>query len=92
MFDEPFVFFFAPIAIAIVALVFARKAINQVAELRERLDLIEKLAAAATTAMPPPLPPLQEFEQSLTVGFIRGRTGAAANHSGYGIHCACRNP
>ena len=65
MFDEPFVFFFAPIAIAIVALIFARKAINQVAELRERLDLIEKLAAAAaTTAVPPPLPPLQEFEQS----------------------------
>jgi len=58
MFDDPFVFF--ALVIAIVALIFARKAMNRVATLRERLDVMEKLATAgATTAMPPPLPPLQ---------------------------------
>jgi len=63
MFDDPFVFF--ALVIAIVALIFARKAMNQVATLRERLDVMEKLATAgATTAMPPPLPPLQQFEQT----------------------------
>ena len=65
MFDDPFVFF--ALVIAIVALTFARKAMNQVAELRARVDLMQKLASAATTttAVPPPLPPLQEFERSL---------------------------
>src|SRR5258706_988785 len=52
MFDSPFDFF--SLVIAIVALIFARKAFNQVAQLRARLDAIEA-SAAATTAMPPPL-------------------------------------
>jgi uncharacterized membrane protein len=63
MFDDPFVFF--ALVIAIVALIFARKAMNQVAELRERLDLMQKLAAAAATPVPPPLTPFEAFEQTL---------------------------
>ena len=46
MFDDPFVFF--ALAIAIVALIFARKAMNQVAELRQRLEAIQATPAAAT--------------------------------------------
>src|SRR5713226_8052109 len=59
MFDSPFDFF--SLVIAIVAFIFARKAFNQTAALRARLDLMESLAssAAATRAVPPPLP-LQE--------------------------------
>ncbi|MFH1344160.1 MAG: DUF2339 domain-containing protein [Pseudomonadota bacterium] len=55
MFDLPFDFF--SLVIAIVALIMARKAFNQVAVLRARLDLIESSAPAATaTITPPPLP------------------------------------
>ena len=39
MFDTPFDFF--SLVIAIVAFIFARKAFNQVAELRARLDALE---------------------------------------------------
>jgi uncharacterized membrane protein len=52
MFDSLFDFF--SLVIAIVAFIFARKAFNQVAQLRARLDALE--APAATTAVPPPLP------------------------------------
>ena len=61
MFDSPFDFF--AIVIAIVALTFARKAMNQVAALQARLEAIGPAAAAATSA-PPPLPPRQAFEQT----------------------------
>ena len=55
MFDSPFDFF--SLVIAIVAFILARKAFNQVAELRARLDLMEALASsAATRPTPPPLP------------------------------------
>jgi hypothetical protein len=56
MFDAPFDFF--SLAIAIVGLIVARKAFDQIAGLRARLDLLETLAspAAATSAAPPPLP------------------------------------
>ena len=59
MFDLPFDFL--SLVIAIVAVVFARKAFNQVAVLRARLDLMEHLAASApaapvTAPVPPPLP------------------------------------
>ena len=55
MFDSPFDFF--SLVIAIVAFIFARKAFNQVAALRARLDALEISApAAATMAVPPPLP------------------------------------
>ena len=62
MFDSPFDFF--AIVIAIVAFIFARKAMNQVAELRTRLEAIGTTAATAT-AVPPPLTPFEAFEQTL---------------------------
>lgn len=55
MFDNPFDFL--AIVIAIVAFIFARKAMNQAAALRERLDLMQRLPQAAAAApVPPPLP------------------------------------
>src|SRR3984893_9086194 len=65
MFDSPYDFF--SLAIAIAALIFARKAFNQTAALRARLDSIEALAASPPAARPgpPPLTPLQELEQTL---------------------------
>jgi uncharacterized membrane protein len=53
MFDSPYDFF--SLVIAVVALLLARKALNQVAVLRARLDAIEA-PAAARAAVPPPLP------------------------------------
>jgi uncharacterized membrane protein len=53
MFDLPLDFF--AFVIAIVALIFANKAFNQVAVLRARLDAVEALTTM-TTAVPPPLP------------------------------------
>jgi uncharacterized membrane protein len=64
MFDDPLVLF-APLVIAIVALIFARKAMNQVAELRQRLEAIEATPAAAAAPVPPPLTPFEAFEQTL---------------------------
>ncbi len=52
MFDLPFDFF--SLVVAIVALIFARKAFNQVAVLRARLDLMEILASSATVTRPAP--------------------------------------
>ena len=63
MFDDPFVFF--ALVIAIVALIFARKAMNQVAELRQRLEAIQAAPAAAAAAVPPPLTPFEAFERTL---------------------------
>src|SRR5947208_14663277 len=63
MFDDPFVFF--ALVIAIVALIFARKAMNQVAELRARLEAIQAAPAAAAAPVPPPLAPFEAFEQTL---------------------------
>src|SRR5690348_11700262 len=62
MFDNPFDFL--AIVIAIAAFIFARKAMNQAAALRERLDLMQRLAqAGAAQPVPPPLP-TQAFEQT----------------------------
>ncbi|QDW37131.1 DUF2339 domain-containing protein [Bradyrhizobium sp. KBS0725] len=62
MFDNPLDF--AALVIAIVAFIFARKAINQAAALRTRLDAIE---ARAITRSVPPLPrPMQAAEQATT--------------------------
>ena len=61
MFDLPFDFF--ALAIAIVALAFARKAMNQVSDLRTRLEAIG--TAATATAVPPPLTPFEAFEKTL---------------------------
>jgi uncharacterized membrane protein len=63
MFDDPFVFF--ALVIAIVALIFARKAMNQVAELRQHLEAIQTAPAAAAVPAPPPLTPFEAFEQTL---------------------------
>ncbi len=60
MFDSPFDFF--TLAIAIVAFIMARKAMNQAAGLRTRLETIE--AKAAARSVPPPLPLSQELEQA----------------------------
>jgi uncharacterized membrane protein len=59
MFDSPFDFF--TLVIAIVAFIFARKALNQTAALRARLELMETnaSAAAAERPVPPPLPAQQ---------------------------------
>ena len=56
MFDLPFDFF--SLAVAIIGLIVARKAFDQIAVLRARLDLLETSAspAAATRPAPPPLP------------------------------------
>jgi uncharacterized membrane protein len=56
MFDSLADFF--AFAIAIAAFIFARKAFNQTAALRARLDLMETSASSAATAryVPPPLP------------------------------------
>jgi uncharacterized membrane protein len=67
MFDSPLGFF--SLIIAIVALIVARKAFNQAASLRARLEQVEAASAAAPSpipgSMPPPLAPLQELEQTL---------------------------
>jgi uncharacterized membrane protein len=55
---------FFSLVIAIVALIVARKAFNQAASLRARLDAIEATALLAGP-VPPPLTPLQEAEQTL---------------------------
>jgi uncharacterized membrane protein len=63
MFEDPFVFL--ALAIAIVAFVIARKAMNEVAELRKRLETIQAAPATAAAAMPPPLTPFEAFERTL---------------------------
>ncbi|MGB8400956.1 MAG: DUF2339 domain-containing protein, partial [Bradyrhizobium sp.] len=60
MFDSPLDFF--ALVIALVAFIFARKAMNQAAALRMRLEAIEAIAAAGP--VPPPLTPVQELEQA----------------------------
>ena len=62
MFDSPSDFF--ALAIAVVAFIFARKALNQVGALRARLDAIES-APILAKPVPPPLTPLQELKQTL---------------------------
>ncbi|WJR80162.1 DUF2339 domain-containing protein [Bradyrhizobium sp. NP1] len=61
MFDSPFDFL--ALLIAIVALAIARKALNQAASLRARLDQIQAASTAASPA-PPPLAATPEFQQA----------------------------
>src|SRR4051794_26016463 len=61
MFDNPFDF--AAIVIAIVAFIFARKAMNQAEALRARLDLMQQLAA--DRSVPPPLPQVRTTEPTM---------------------------
>jgi uncharacterized membrane protein len=65
MFDLPSDFYtvmdFFSFAIAVVAFLFARKALNQASALRARLDQIQALASSAAAARPAPPPlPVQE--------------------------------
>src|SRR5258707_9630993 len=62
MLDNPFDF--AAIVIAIVAFIFARKAMNQTAALRARLNLMQQLAA--DRPVPPPLTQVQTAEKATT--------------------------
>ena len=62
MLDNPFDF--AALVIAIVALIFARKAMNQAAALRTRLEAIE--GTQAPRFVPPPLPRVPATEQVRT--------------------------
>src|ERR1700730_17803760 len=68
MFDLPSDFYtvmdFFSFAIAVVAFFFARKALNQASALRARLDAVEA-AGLQARAVPPPLTPLQELDQTL---------------------------
>src|SRR5665647_3539243 len=75
MFDSPFDFL--ALLIAVVAFIFARKAFNQTALLRARLDAIE---AAASQARPvtPALTPLQELERTLATSSPSLSPGIAA--------------
>ena len=90
MFDDPFVFF--ALVIAIVALIFARKAMNQVAELRQRLEAIQAAPAAAAAPVPPPLTPFEAFEQTLPPASTGHRPDTAAHRSRRRIHRAGRCP
>ena len=65
-------FDFFSLLVAIVAFILARKAFNQVAMLRARLDAIE---AAGAQARPGP-PPLEAFERKFivrTLGFLQAQ-------------------
>jgi len=64
-----FGFGFFSLAIAIVAFVIARKALNEVAALRTRLEAME---ASGLQARPGPLTPLQELERSLAASSPAG--------------------
>jgi uncharacterized membrane protein len=61
MFDWPFDFL--SLLIAVVALLVARKALNQASDLRLRLDAMQSFAAAARPS-PPPVPSPNELEQA----------------------------
>src|SRR5579872_1014868 len=77
-----FGFGFFSLAIAIVAFVIARKALNQVAALRTRLEAME---ASGLQAQGGPLTPLQELERSLAASSPAGEpasTIAAAEPAG----------
>ena len=77
MFDLPFDFF--SLAAAIVAIIFASKALNQVAVLRARLDVMETLAspAAATSVAPPPLPANETWVSPTAAAQARTKTTEA---------------
>src|SRR5437868_12116072 len=62
MFDSPLDFF--SLLIAVIALMVARKAFNQGAGFRARLDPTEAASAATPPTAPPPRP-LQKLEQTL---------------------------
>src|SRR5437773_161668 len=79
MFDSPFDFF--ALLIAVVAFIFARKAFNEAATLRARLDAIEAMGVQARPG-PPPLTPFDEPEptpSAASPGVAAERPGAFAD-------------
>jgi uncharacterized membrane protein len=64
MFDNPFDFL--AIAIAVIAFAVARRALDQIAVLRKRLETIEAAQTTVTRSVPPPLPPTPAFERPST--------------------------
>ncbi|KJC58591.1 membrane protein [Bradyrhizobium sp. LTSPM299] len=56
---------FLTLAVAIIAIIVARKAQTQISALQSRLDAIEATAGAARAVTPPSPTPLQEFGQTL---------------------------
>jgi uncharacterized membrane protein len=58
---------FLALAIAIIAMIVARKALTQIAALQSRLDAFEATTGAARPVTPPPLTPQREFEQTLPI-------------------------
>ena len=80
MFDSPFEFF--SLLIAIVAFIVARKALNQAAMLRARLDAMD---AAAWQARPvtPPLTPLRDARANARSLIAGRRLRATGNGCGY---------
>lgn len=64
MLDNPFDFL--TIAIAVIAFAVARRALDQIAVLRKRLETIEAGQTAGARSVPPPLPPTPVFEQPST--------------------------
>jgi uncharacterized membrane protein len=62
--DNPFDFL--AIAIAVIAFIVARKALDQIAVLRRQLEAIEAAGMVVARPVPPPLPSTQAFEQTST--------------------------
>jgi len=76
MFDLPFDFF--ALLIAIVAFIFARKAFNQSAMLRARLDALEATGLQARPG-PPPLTPREQTLATSSPGIAAEQPAAAAD-------------
>ncbi|MBS0531046.1 MAG: DUF2339 domain-containing protein, partial [Proteobacteria bacterium] len=74
MFDSPFEFL--SIAIAIVALVMARKAMNEMALQRRRIDALE---AGTLARVPPPLPPALDSEPTLAPSDVMAEEAPVAS-------------
>src|SRR5258708_18123576 len=95
MFDSPSDFFtvvdFFSLAIAVVAFMFARKAFNQAAQLRARLDAIEA-AGLQRRPVPPPLTPLPELQETLPAAAPTSEQPAAAAPAAHGFPAAGEGP
>src|SRR5258706_3430826 len=89
MFDLPFDFF--ALLIAIVAFIFARKAFNQSAMLRARLDAIEAAGLQARPG-PPPLTPREQTLATSSPGIAAEKPAVAAQAGGVPPFAEDQNP